>query len=189
MEQGSGEELIFFRFIDPTPGIWTIQVTITGGGTGNCFHIWLPLKEFLDSETYFLRPSPYQTLTEPSNVREVITVTAYNDANNSFWTESSRGYTRMGRIKPDLCSPGVDIDTVLGRKTGTSMSVALAAGACALFFQWAVVEGNQNTVESREIKNYLIRGAERTDGENYPNREWGYGALDIAGTFDVLAGI
>ncbi len=95
----------------------------------------------------------------------------------------------MGRIKPDLCSPGVDIDTVLGRKTGTSMSVALAAGACALFFQWAVVEGNQNTVESREIKNYLIRGAERTDGENYPNREWGYGALDIAGTFDVLAGI
>ena len=189
VEQGSGEELIFFRFIDPTPGVWTIHVTISGGGVGNCFHIWLPLKEFLDNETYFLRPSPYQTLTEPSNVREVITVTAYNDSNNSFWTDSSRGFTRTGRVKPDLCAPGVEIDSILGSKTGTSMSAALTAGACAQFFEWAVVEGYQNTVESREIKNYLIRGADRTEGENYPSREWGYGRLDIAGTFDVLAGI
>ena len=41
----------------------------------------------------------------------------------------------------------------------------------------------------KTIKNYLIRGADRTEGENYPSREWGYGRLDIAGTFDVLAGI
>ena len=122
-------------------------------------------------------------------MREVITVTAYNDSNNSFWTESSRGFTRTGRVKPDLCAPGVDIDSILGSKTGTSMSAALTAGACAQFFEWAVVEGYQNTVESREIKNYLIRGADRTEGENYPSREWGYGRLDIAGTFDVLAGI
>ena len=63
VEQGYGEELIFFRFITPTQGVWTIQVTITGGSMENCFHIWLPLKEFLQGDTYFLRPSPYTTLT------------------------------------------------------------------------------------------------------------------------------
>lgn len=189
VEAGSGEELIFFRFINPTPGVWTIQVTISGGSAGNGFHIWLPISEFLQSGTYFLRPSPYTTLTEPSNVREVITTTTYNDVNNSFWAESGRGYTRTGRIKPDICSPGVNISTILGRRTGSSMAVALAAGASALFLEWAVVEGHQPRVESRELKNYLIRGAERSPGEDYPSREWGYGRLDLTGTFNVLAGV
>lgn len=189
VEQGSGEELIFFRFIDPTPGVWTIQVTVSGGSPESAFNIWLPLTEFLESSVYFLRPSPYTTLTEPSNVREVITTTAYNDENGSFWADSGRGFTRMGRIKPDICTPGVNIDTVLGARTGSSMAVALAAGASALFLQWAVVEQNQPRVESRELKNLLIRGADRSAGESYPNREWGYGKLNIAGTFNVLAGV
>ncbi len=189
VEEGSGEELIFFRFIAPTPGIWTIQVTITGGSFGSSFHMWLPLTEFLQSNTYFLRPSPYITLTEPSNVREVITTTVYDDANGSFWPQSGRGYTQKGRIKPDFCSPGVNISTVLGPRTGSSMAVAIAAGASALFLQWAVLEGNQPAVETRELKNFLIRGADRPPEVDYPNREWGYGRLNLAGTFNVLAGL
>ncbi len=189
VEQGSGEELIFFRFITPTPGVWTIQVTITGGSMENCFHIWLPLKEFLQGDTYFLRPSPYTTLTEPANTREVITTTTYNDENGSFWVESGRGFSRTGRFKPDICAPGVNIDTILGPRTGSSLAVALTAGASALFLEWAVVRRNQLRVESRELKNYLIRGANRVPGNSYPNREWGYGTLDIAGTFDELAGV
>ena len=95
----------------------------------------------------------------------------------------------MGRIKPDFAAPGVNIDTILGKRTGSSMAVAIASGAAALFFQWAVVEQNQLRVESRELKNYLIRGADRFPGIDYPNREWGYGRLNLAGTFNVLAGI
>ncbi len=189
VEQSSGEELIFFRFIDPTPGVWTIQVTISGNTTGSTFNLWLPLTDFLQSDTYFLRPYPYGTLTEPGNAREVITTTTYNDENGSFWASSGRGYTRIGRIKPDICSPGVNISTVLGRRTGSSMAVALASGAAAQFLQWAVVEGNRPRVESRELKNYLIRGAFRSPEGDYPNREFGYGRLDIAGTFNVLAGV
>ena len=189
VEQGSGEELIFFRFIKPTPGVWTIQVTITGGSVENCFHIWLPMKEFLQGETYFLRPSPYTTLTEPANAREVITTTTYNDKNGSFWVDSGRGFSRTGRHKPDICAPGVDIDTILGPRTGSSLAVALTSGASALFLEWAVVRRNQPRVESRELKNYLIRGAERIPGNSYPSREWGYGTLDISGTFDELAGV
>ncbi|MDO4464370.1 MAG: S8 family peptidase [Bacillota bacterium] len=189
VEQGSGEELIFFRFIAPTPGIWTIQVTISESNGESSFHIWLPLTQFLQSNTYFLRPSPYITLTEPANIREVISVTTYNDVNGSFWAESGRGFTRLGRIKPDICAPGVNISTILGKRTGSSMAAALTAGAAALFMEWAVVRGNQTRVESRELKNYLIRGADRSTEIDYPSREWGYGKLDLAGTFDVLAGV
>lgn len=191
VEQGSGEELIFFRFVDPTPGVWTIQVSIMGGSTQEegSFHIWLPITAFLQEETYFLRPSPYTTITEPGNTREGITTTFYQDANNSFFGESGRGFTRKGNAKPDVCTPGVAIDTVLGKRTGASMGAAILAGICAQFMQWAVVEGNRQWVESRELKNYLIRGALRAPGEVYPSREWGYGRVNIARTFDVLAGV
>ncbi len=33
------------------------------------------------------------------------------------------------------------------------------------------------------IKSYLIRGAQRNTMLSYPNREWGYGALDLYQTF------
>lgn len=191
VEQRSGEELIFFRFEDPTPGVWTIQVTVmnAGGRLEPSFHMWLPITSFLKGNTYFLRPSPYITLTEPGNTREGITTSIYQDDNNSFYGESGRGFTRMGGIKPDLCTPGVDIHTILGSRTGSSMGAAILSGACAQFMQWAVVESNRPWVESREIKNYLIRGAVRSPGQEYPSREWGYGRLDIAGTFETLAGV
>lgn len=190
VEQSSGEELIFFRFLDPTPGIWTIQVYISGGRVSeSTFHVWLPLSDFLQREVYFLRPSPYTTLTEPSNAGDIITVTSYDDRNDSFYAESGRGYTRLGRIKPDICAPGVGVSTILGNRTATGISAAMTAGAAAQFLQWAVVEGNRSFVETRELKNYLIRGARRSNDLSYPNREWGYGALDIAGTFAVLAGV
>jgi len=189
VEPGSGDELILFRFHDPTPGVWTIRVTTLMGRyqeEGN-FHIWLPIKEFLTGETYFLRPSPYTTITEPGNTREGITTTYYQDSNNSFYGESGRGFTRMGNIKPELCTPGVNISTILGSQTGAGVSAAVLSGICAQFMQWAVVEGNDRWVESRELKNYLIRGAVRNPSLNYPSREWGYGQVNISETFDVLA--
>ena len=191
VEPGSGGELILFRFQDPTPGIWTIQVTTTGAEydeNGN-FHIWLPITQFMGGNTYFLRPSPYVTLTEPGNTREVITTTYYQDSNNSFYGESGRGFSRRGNIKPELCTPGVEISTVLGSRTGSAFGAALLAGICAQFLQWAVVDGRERWLESREVKNYLIRGAVRPPGIQFPSREWGYGQVNIAKTFDVIAGI
>lgn len=190
VEQSSGEELIFFRFLDPTPGIWTVQVAITSDRSSETsFHIWLPVIEILQEDTYFLKPSPYVTLTEPSNTRDTITTSTYDDSNGSFWPESGRGYTRSGQIKPDFSAPGVNVSTILGPRTGPCLAASLAAGAAAQFLQWAVVEGKRPWVESRELKNYLIRGANRSADMFYPNREFGYGKLDVAGTFEVLAGV
>jgi len=188
VEQGSGDELLFFRFQDPTPGVWTIQVSVVGRPHNAVFHMWLPITEFLTSETYFLQPTPFGTLTEPSLTQDVLTTSTYDGSNGSFYINSGRGFSRID-IKPDVAAPGVLVPSVLGLWTGSSMAAALAAGAVAQFMEWAVVQRNDLLAEGKEVKNYFIRGAERESNLSYPNREWGFGKLDINGTFEQLAGI
>ena len=119
---------------------------------------------------------------------EVICVTNYNHVNNSFYLESGRGFSRTGQIRPDFAAPGVNVPTLYGNRTGSSLSAAITAGGVAQFMQWAVVEGNSPLADTREVRNYLIKGANRQGGLNYPNREWGFGALNVYGVFEKLTG-
>ena len=97
-----------------------------------------------------------------------------------------------------LCLDEDDINLIKGSRmaivddvisTGSSLAAAITAGAVAQFLQWAVVEKNNQIVASREIKNYFVRGASRSGELTYPNREWGYGRLNVVGTFDALIGV
>lgn len=189
VEPASGEELIQLRVEDPTPGIWNFVVETSGEIHNGVFHMWLPITQFLSAPVYFLESTPYITLTEPAMAMDVISVSAYDAANNSFYIDSGRGFSRTGSVRPDFAAPGVDVFTFRGKESGTSMSAAITTGAVAQFMQWAVVEGNNPLVESREIKNYFIRGASRSNGVIYPNRDWGYGRLNMVGTFDALIGV
>lgn len=190
VEQRSGDELIFFRFENPTPGVWSIIVSPSEQerlrGTG-CFNIWLPITEFIGGAVQFLEPSPDVTLTEPSNVENVITISAYNGFNGSWFPESGRGFAGNNQIKPDLTAPGVQVSTALGSRTGSSLAAALGAGCVAQFMEWAIVEGNAPLVESRGIKSYFIRGAVRENNIVYPDKKWGYGKINVNGTFETLA--
>lgn len=189
VERDSGEQLIFFRFEDPTPGIWNLRVYPSEDGQSGrgVFHLWLPITDFLETSVTFLAPNPDVTLTEPSNAAQVITISAHNGLSGSWFPQSGRGYTKNGIIKPDLSAPGVQVSTALGPTTGSCMAAALAAGCVAQFMEWAVVDGNVPTVSGRGIKSYLILGAERTDGIVYPDKRWGFGELNINGTFEMLA--
>ena len=189
VEPNTGEELIAFRFDAPTPGVWNIRVYNLGPDRSRQFHLWLPITQFLRRETYFLRPDPYTTLTDPSMTLRAVTVSSYNDANNSFYENSGRGFLSNGLIKPDVAAPGVNVFTPVGKVTGGSMAAALTAGGVAQFMEWAVVRFNSPSAGSQEIKNYLIRGANWNSSNTYPNREWGYGRLDIDGTFTMLSQI
>jgi len=189
VEGNAGDPLAFLRFEDPTPGIWTVSVMSAEGrirGSG-LYHMWLPIETFLEKEVTFLAPSPDVTLTEPGNAEEVITISAYNSYTDSWYAPSGRGYTRNGRIKPDLAAPGVQISAALGEISGSSVAAALAAGCVAQFLEWAVVGGNAIGVESRGTKSYLIQGADRSGDIVYPDRRWGYGRININGTFETLA--
>lgn len=189
VEPESGEELFLFRFENPVEGIWTIRVSLVGDAMEGSFHMWLPITQFLSSNTVFLEPNPYTTITNPGYAGLALTVGGYDTGNNGLYVNTGRGFAKNGEIKPDIVAPAVGISTSEGVRSGTSFGAALTAGAAAQFFEWAITEGNQPLIRNRELKNYFLRGARRDTSLEYPNRDWGYGVLDILGVFDVLAGL
>lgn len=189
LEIRSGDELIFMRFQSPSAGIWRLRIYKDLPFSGP-FDLWLPLREFIGSDTYFIRPDPDITITGPGNTADVITTGAYNHTNNSIYINSGRGYTRKGMVKPDITAPGVNIYGPLltrqfGVRSGTSIAAAHTAGVGALLLEWGKVNGNQPFIDTKEIKQLMIRGAQRSEMQ-YPNRQWGYGKLDVYGILDSL---
>ncbi len=196
-ERSAGDELIMIRFLNPTPGIWTIGVygdvnPLLGENAYifGTYHIWLPISGFISAETFFLLPNPDVTLTEPAYTEKVISLSTYQADNTSFYIDSGRGYSREGRIIPDMSAPGVDVLTAgiteRTRVTGSGMAAGITSGAVAQFLEWAVVQGNMPRIRAQDIKYYMIRGAIRDNRLTYPNRQWGYGRMNIRGAFDAM---
>lgn len=120
----TGSQLILIRMLDPTPGIWTLQVYRAFPSPPD-FHVWLPITGFSTSDVIFLEPDPYTTLTTPSATVPVLSPSTYQASNNSFSPESGRGFTRLGEIKPDFASPGFpspDRDQQAPTKTGAAQA-------------------------------------------------------------------
>lgn len=183
-------QVIFMRFEKPSQGIWNVRVHGVDILHG-VFDMWLPVQELLDGEVYFIRSNPDMTITVPGNTLFPITVGGYDARNNSVYLDSGRGYTINGNIKPDIVAPAVEVIGAGLRnrfttRTGTSASVAITSGAVALIMEWAIVKGNYPRITSGEIKSILIRGAARDGQRLYPNREWGYGRLDLYASFGAL---
>ena len=63
--------------------------------------------------------------------------------------------------------------------TGTCASVAIAAGASALLMEWNIYDMDNRTVNSIELRNQMINGTLKLPNQLFPNREEGYGRLDI----------
>lgn len=184
----AGSQFIFMRFENPMSGIWRILIR-NSLDIRETFHIWLPVRGFISDETYFLRPDPDTTITDPGNARYPITVTAYDHTKNSIYIHASRGYSLSGRIKPDLAAPGVNIlgASVSGRRltrmSGTSVSAAHLAGAAAILLNWGVLNANYPYLNTPVLKSIFVRGAQRNPALTYPNREFGYGTLNLYEAF------
>lgn len=184
----AGSQFIFMRFENPMSGIWRILIR-NSLDIRETFHIWLPVRGFISDETYFLRPDPDTIITDPGNARYPITVTAYDHTRNSIYIHASRGYSLSGRIKPDLAAPGVNIlgASVSGRRltrmSGTSVSAAHLAGAAAILLNWGILDGNYPYLNTPVLKSIFVRGAQRNPALTYPNREFGYGMLDLYEAF------
>ncbi|WP_105614857.1 S8 family peptidase [Vallitalea okinawensis] len=190
LEERAAEESIAIIIEKPLPGLWTIvvhgEILINGE-----FDIYLPIRGFIEDNTVFLSPDPDSTVVIPSTNPGTITVGAYNEVNNSIYLSSGRGYTRDLRIKPDIVAPGVNVigpylNNQYGTMTGTSVATALTAGASALLLEWGIVQGNNPNINTMTMKTYLSRGAKRRKGMKYPNKEWGYGELDLLNTLNII---
>lgn len=186
----SGQFLMVLQFRNPTPGIWSLRVYGDRVSNGR-FDIWLPMEKFIQEDTYFLSPDPEITLSSVATTNSLVVAANYNHYNNSLYIHSSRGYTASGFIKPDIAAPGVDVFGPFpggryGQMTGSSVSAAHAAGAAALLLEWGLLHVIIVNMDGNDIRRLLIQGAVQKSGETYPNRGWGYGAMNLKNTFETL---
>lgn len=191
LTENNDSQLIFLRFDGPSEGIWRVAVQPLQLSDG-VFHMWLPVKEFLSGEVFFLEADPETTITEPGSTTYSMTVAYYNGIDNSIDINSGRGYTRDGYIKPDFAAPGVGVTGAMpgGRfvtRTGSSVAVGLTGGASALMAEWLVREQELNLgAGASEVRNLFVLGAQQKPLLEYPNRQWGYGTLDVYQSLDRL---
>jgi len=190
VETQSGDQLILIRFTNPTPGIWRFNV-YERGNLDLGFHMWLPMEGFISNNTYFIQSDPYTTILSLGNAEVVLTVTAYNDEDDSLYINASRGNTRIGVPKPDIAAPGVNVlgptlNQEFANYTGTSVAAAHTTGIAAMLLEWGIVRGNLSGMSTVELKKLILRGARRTADIVYPNPDWGYGILDAYNVFNSL---
>lgn len=164
-------------------GVWKIRLVPERIVEGT-YDIWI-LRGTENSQSGFVTPNPYRTLTIPSTAANVISTGAYDFGNFQTAPFSGRGPAReSGRMKPDVEAPGVDIMscapgggyTVL---SGTSMATPFVTGGAALLLQWGVVNGNDPFLYGEKLREYLLDGAQRVAGETYPNPLGGWGRLCV----------
>lgn len=183
----TGSQVAVIRFHNPSQGIWRIRI-VNKSFISGVFHLWLPITGLVDPEIRFYDPSADTTLVIPSCAAAIITTSTYNAANNSLFTNSGRGFTRNGLIKPDFASPGVAVSApaVSGQYTaltGSCASAALASGAAALLAEAGLRQSVPRYFTAEELKSLFLRGARRSNIYTYPNREWGYGTMDLYESF------
>lgn len=188
----SGQNVISIRFDKPSAGIWILNVYGSNLTTG-MYNIWIMNREFISENTYFIRSDPYITITDPANISDVISVSAYDYKNNSFFLKNGRGYNINDVIKPDFCTPGVELTGPSERGTntyvtrsGSSVAAAFYAGMGALIEEYGIVKGRIPYIGTSEIKNITISGCIRNDGIVYPSREWGFGVANIYNSLEIL---
>ncbi len=179
----SRESLVHINFENPVKGLWIIDVFPYRILNGN-FNMYLPISDFLEEEVYFVRSNPDMTITVPSSAKIPMAVGGYNSVTNGIYIESGRGYSMDGSIKPDYAAPAVNVTAVnqfgrLESMSGTSAAVAISAGASALLMEWNIANMGNLSINSVEIRNQIINGTQRVSNQLYPNREEGYGRLDI----------
>lgn len=188
VETFTGDELVFIRLTNATPGLWRMLV-YADNERHRSFNIWMPLRQFLREGTYFLQANPENTITVPGNAPLVTAMTAYNHLNGSIYADASRGFVNRRIAKPDLTAPGVN---VMGpglrknfvRRTGTSVAAAHAAGIYALFLQWNIENSELGIFYAAQIQSFFFKSAQRESYLEYPNVIWGYGIMDAERVFE-----
>lgn len=187
VETYSGEQLIFVRLNNPIPGIWRFRI-YGDSGKRRVFNMWLPLRQFMQKDTYFLQSTPENTITVPGNAPLVMTMTAYNHLNGSIYSEAGRGYNSRNQVKPDLAAPGVNVfgpgrNNNYVRRSGTSVAAAHCAGVMAQFLEWTNENRDIGLFYANQIQGFFLKSAVRNPDLQYPNPIWGYGILNIESVF------
>ncbi|MEG0132932.1 MAG: S8 family peptidase [Clostridium sp.] len=189
-EYTTGDESIYIIINNPKEGLW--QVRLHGDYIVNgTYNLWIPQRPIIKTDTRLINSTPYTTLQVPSNAEKAITTSFYDQNNNTISVVSGRGYTSDNRIKPNLTTGGINaITTGLNNEnvviSGGSVAGAVLASATLLLLEWGIVLGNDPNMYGPSIISYLTRGTNKRTGDVYPNSQWGYGMLNLQGSFENL---
>ena len=183
----SGNQLAYFRFLNPSPGVWTLYTDLTANIDAN-LHLWLPPSSAVRGGVRFLRPDPFTTAMVPANTPENISVSAAQVANTSTLSNSGRGLSFTGMQVPTMAAVGESVlapSYISGYQaiTGSSASAALCAGAAALVMEWGQKNDASRFLSTTDIRTFLMRGCSRPPGASYPNAQSGYGYLNLEASF------
>ncbi len=157
-------------------GEWLVR--LEGSGTG-AWDAWLFFRSH--GATAFLDPDSSRTLVMPGTASRCLTVGGFDRDTGEAYAFSSRGPTRDGRAKPQLCAPtSVHTATPGGGYavfSGTSASAPHVAGAVALAM------GRWGPLTPEGLRATLSRAA-RVDplvalGGALPSDKWGCGKLYV----------
>jgi subtilisin family serine protease len=189
-EEYTGDQLIRVRFSNITEGVW--KLTLTGQIIlDGKYNVWIPQEGISVGGTRFISSDPYGTITNPATSMYSVTAAAYNQNNNNMLDYSGMAFLENYLDIIDIAAGGVNALTVAPNNTtamvnGTSVAAAILAGACAMLFQWGIVDGNDPNIYSQTLKTYIQRGATQRSGDTYPNPQWGFGILNILKVFQNM---
>ena len=189
-EEATGDELIRVIFSDLQPGIWRFRLSSNSYLKG-IFNAWLPQKGITVGDTRFSATDPFGTITGPASSVYAATAAAYNQNNNNVLSYSGMAFRQKYSDVIDVAAGGVNAITVAPSNkiavfNGTSVAAAIVAGACAMLFEWGIVQGNDPIMYAQTVKAYLAKGTTRRIGDVYPNPRWGYGILNILKMFQNI---
>lgn len=188
----NGDESILVRAVNLRPGIWKF-ILYGDYVVEQKYFAWLPQRNLLDPDTKFLNANINTTLSDQATTERVISVSYYNQNNNTITARSGRGYTRDNNIKPDISAGGVGANIIrpgnlIGKATGSSVATAVAGGIVANMLQFTAVEGNEPNILPQQVISIIIRGSSTRAGDIYPNRELGYGMINETGILNAIRG-
>ena len=145
-------------------------------------------------------------IAPPSTAKNVISIGASDPSTQSVANFSSSGYTKDGRIKPDLVAPGVGIcsgraeeaNNINGQSCGTgthlngndlymslsgsSQATAVAGGATALVREYIREEVGISSPSASLVKAVMINGAKDIGNADIPNPTEGWGEINLENT-------
>lgn len=142
----------------------------------------------------------YNSISTYGNAKNIITVGAVNKIATTYSgpgsvvmsTFSSWGPTDDGRIKPDICAPGVSLlsststnTTSYGTLSGTSMASPVVTGSLTLL-QQLHQQLNQNYMRAATLKGLIIHTAKEAGSQPGPDYSFGWGLLDAEAAAKVI---
>ena len=152
------------------------------------YHAWLERDDRGQATFRRSRSNNYYTTGTLANGRLPLVVGAYNghSKRKKIASFSSRGPTRDGRPKPDLCAPGVQVLAARSvprhdgndrfvRKSGTSMAAPHCTGAVALCLQ-----GTRVSPTSQYIRSIVLGSVDPVSIPSTDRMQYGRGYLNIS---------